>query len=76
MDTAPDTGGPAFPHAMPGALCEGMTLLDWFAGQALMGLMMADDNTMSAMSAKQNADCAYYNAQSMLAEKRKREAAP
>ena len=38
----PDDGGPAFPHSsspMRGDLTEwGMTLRDWFAGQALAGI--------------------------------------
>ena len=32
------TGGPAFPCNLDGAEGEGMTLRDWFAGQALVGL--------------------------------------
>ena len=39
----PDDGGPAFPHSsspMRGDLTEwGMTLRDWFAGQALAGML-------------------------------------
>ncbi len=33
---------PAFPVPMPGTgeYCSGMTLRDWFAGQALAGLMV------------------------------------
>jgi hypothetical protein len=31
------TGGPAFPHARPSMNQHGMTLRDWFAGQALAG---------------------------------------
>ena len=46
MTTTVNDGGPAFPRPMVGsdqagtvdAGCEGMTLRDWFAGQALMGL--------------------------------------
>lgn len=41
MSAKPD-GGHAFPHD-GGAGNEGMTLRDWFAGQALAG-MMADPN--------------------------------
>ena len=41
--SAPDDGGPAFPHSsspMRGDLTEwGMTLRDWFAGQALAGML-------------------------------------
>jgi hypothetical protein len=45
MSDKPDDGGPAFPLYIPeGVLVEkdfnvdGMSLRDWFAGQALMGL--------------------------------------
>lgn len=37
-----DNGGPAFPFAAEyghPAACGGMTLRDWFAGQALAGMM-------------------------------------
>lgn len=40
-----DTGGPAFPWTdAPGKLetHSGMTLRDWFAGQALQGLLAGD----------------------------------
>ena len=41
--SALDDGGPAFPHSsspMRGDLTEwGMTLRDWFAGQALAGML-------------------------------------
>lgn len=30
---------PAFPHPSGAQGCDGMTLRDWFAGQALAGLM-------------------------------------
>ena len=41
MKTIPfDDGGPAFPQLQPDCINEqGMTLLDYFAGQALAGLL-------------------------------------
>ena len=43
------TGGPAFPQSTTiGAVSEtvgGMTLRDWFAGQALSGLLSSDGST-------------------------------
>ena len=60
MSTIND-GGPAFPcgplgdtftgedgytrHQFPG--CSGMSLRDWFAGQALAGILAADSSTQS-----------------------------
>jgi hypothetical protein len=34
-----NTGGPAFPESCNGFIIPGMTLRDYFAGQALAGLM-------------------------------------
>jgi len=34
-----ETGGPAFPESCGDQIIPGMTLRDWFAGQALKGLM-------------------------------------
>lgn len=36
-------GGPAFPVELRGYYAAGMTLRDWFAGQALAGLLAASD---------------------------------
>jgi hypothetical protein len=72
-----DTGGPAFP--VPAELCQdltvqeqrGMTLRDWFAGQALMG-MMASRNPSSPRFNPED-DAAYVDAvaRAMLAERSK-----
>lgn len=75
-----DTGGPAFPNSItedPSAPGErlfpyehglgGMTLLDWFAGQALAGNL--NDGAQLERIAKEGYDIAA----AMVAEKRKRE---
>ena len=64
----PDDGGPAFPHSsspMRGDLTEwGMTLRDWFAGQALAGIWACP--TISG-DWHDLADEAYKTADAMLA---------
>ena len=64
-------GGPAFPRAGgPGESCEGMSLRDWFAGQAassLSGACLA----LPGISAEDTAKAAYELADAML-EARKR----
>lgn len=89
-----DTGGPAFPRAatqeMMEADCfaeEGMTLLDYFAGQALnildrdvaVGRVIdgkADDGYGGWTEEQLVAHEAYAIAAAMLAEKRRRERPP
>ena len=75
MTTKHDTGGPAFPArgeilmgigSKIAINTEGMTLLDWFAGQALATL---PSNQKADYLAKE----AYRTAKAMLAEKRRRE---
>lgn len=63
------TGGSAFPATYQ-QLYNGMTLLDYFAGQALMGLLArkADGTAMV-----QHCSDAYFYAEAMLAEKKRRE---
>ena len=74
-----DTGGTAFPqHPLEtdvllrneSAFQGGMTLLDYFAGQALSGFMA---NTTVDMHPKDMAECCYNTAAAMIAEKRRRE---
>ena len=64
-------GGPAFPviaeHGL-GHISNGMTLRDWFAGQALVGYLAqpgpnADDSEIAKM--------AYVRADAMIAERNK-----
>ena len=58
-------GGPAFPRNGQSYFDtkDGMTLLDWFAGQALAGLASNDDN---AAAPSFIADEAYIIAEAML----------
>ena len=44
MPTHGDDGGPAFPTDGGVSYVAGMTLRDWFAGQALAGAMVDDEN--------------------------------
>lgn len=77
------TGGPAFPTTQRNLTIlsgdpknwkqddisaqSGMTLLDWFAGQALMGLLANPTNTNCNLEQK-----AYNHAELMLVEKTRR----
>lgn len=62
-------GGPAFPEVCGGSIIPGMTLRDYFAGQALAG-MMANAESWSVSSEKL-AGYAYSAADAMLAERDK-----
>ena len=63
----------AFPGGTParfdGAIAGGMTLRDWFAGQALVGLL-ASDRPEEEISFKGYAFMAYDLADEMLAERK------
>jgi len=75
-ETTHDDGGQAYPHDVgcgPGGFpeCEwGMSLLDYFAGQALAGLLANPEKDYAYSDA---ADFAYRQATAMIAEKRRRE---
>ena len=64
---------PAFPvdtaHQYPHQ--EGMTLRDWFAGQALQGILANPESAI--MPPEEYAHEAYYQAAAMLAERDRRE---
>ncbi len=69
-----DDGGPAFPGAWhpemgwsPTQMPSGMSLRDWFAGQALAGYRYGGDSR-----ARSIAEWAYMLADAMLAEREKR----
>lgn len=80
MSTPIKDGGPAFPQPMldipnhgptfPGQIAanvSGMTIRDWFAGQALAGLVF--HNEFGAISDRNMAIGAYDIADAMLAER-------
>ena len=64
-----DDGGPAFPSACGSKKCDdGMTLRDWFAGQALAGsyaAWMAECRDTNVSSVNMAAEC-YLIADAML----------
>lgn len=63
-------GGPAFPRS--GVPAEGMTLRDWFAGQALAGLCAnMDQERFVEMSVDHMADLATRYADAMIAARSK-----
>lgn len=70
--TTPNTndGGAAFPHAGNSLYFPhfGMTLRDWFAGQALAGILAT---LPTQYDIKDNAEDAYAYADAMLAERGK-----
>ena len=63
MSTQPNDGGPAFPRADDVANSNaGMSLRDWFAGQALAGILAKGD-----YYTEDAAKSAYFAADSMIA---------
>ena len=73
FETQKDNGGPAFPHGNPQQGGDpGMSLRDWFAGQALPGVIQTcNRDTMPANEARSEyfARKAYEIADAMLAER-------
>ncbi len=70
-----ETGGPAFPQDLQGRRgddpeLQGMTLLDYFAGQALAG-MLSNSESKFTNRFSGYAECAYDLAAAMLAERRR-----
>lgn len=66
-------GGPAFPVAAGQAQYPGMDLRDWFAGQALVGLLARQTADVCTTPAPREAALyAYAIADAMLAERGKR----
>ncbi len=68
-------GGPAFPseqrYSSETVHVLGMTLRDWFAGQALVGLLASGVAAERGQSSEDVAGAAYANADAMLAERAK-----
>lgn len=65
----PYDGGPAFPIKSEKPEWEGMTLRDWFAGQALAGLLVMgpnDEHFLHGAGPKSAAGWAYSFADAML----------
>lgn len=69
-------GGQAFPSSFVGPYGTesskvGMTLRDWFAGQALAGMHARDTFDIGMATPEQRAALAYIDADAMLAERAK-----
>ncbi|RLC32374.1 MAG: hypothetical protein DRH37_00770 [Deltaproteobacteria bacterium] len=58
-------GIPAFPEACNGQIFSGMTLIDWFAGQAMTGVAITDEREDKV------AEWAYGYARAMIDERAK-----
>ena len=66
-----DDGGPAFPSACGSKKCDdGMTLRDWFAGQALAGMMSIRHNVDNVGEQQLSVEC-YLQADAMLKARNK-----
>jgi len=80
MNTQPNDGGPAFPISHPGITPKneiaasqmiGMTLRDYFAGQALQGIL--SNPSFDSITPREYASDAYGLADSMLAARERKE---
>jgi len=80
MSDKPNDGGPAFPFVavseatgqpINGCFDPGMSLRDWFAGQALAGLLASGVAAARGQTCEDVAEIAYANADAMLAERAK-----
>jgi len=67
-----DNGGPAFPMQIGSLQLRGMTLRDYFAGQALAGMTACSVLTEEA---HEYAKCAYILADAMLVARNKQKVA-
>lgn len=74
MSTPINDGGPAFPLATHGMVTSGMTLRDYFAGQALAGYLAAVPPHDNASEEVMGQWC-YRNADAMLAARYRKEGA-
>jgi hypothetical protein len=67
---APNDGGPAFPVVWQDVPHGGMTLRDWFAGQALAGMLAG--NPTESPNEEWFAGIAYTMADAMLVERERK----
>ena len=61
-----DTGGPAFPHSRLGSDADGMTLRDYFAAKALMGMLASRNPNSPRFHPDDDAAYVYAVADAML----------
>jgi len=61
-----DTGGPAFPHSRLGSDVDGMTLRDYFAAKAFMGMMASRNPNSPRFHPDDDAAYVYAVADAML----------
>lgn len=62
-----DDGGPAFPHSEDDRAYQGgMSLRDWFAGQALAGMHARDTYDDGQATPEKRAHLAYLDSNAML----------
>ena len=61
-----DDGGPAFPHSRLGSDADGMTLRDYFAAKALMGMMASRNPNSPRFHPDDDAAYVYAVADAML----------
>ncbi len=68
-----NNGGPAFPTWGDAGdhICDGMTLLDWLAGQALMGMMASRNPSSPRFNPEDDAAYVYAVARAMIQERSK-----
>ena len=75
-----DDGSPAFPHPSVSVTQHGMSLRDWFAGPALIGLIQHNPHSFEARKDKNHQDgvasLSYRFADAMLAERKKEKPCP
>lgn len=64
-------GGPAFPTDHNKNVVEGMTMLDYFAGQALMGMMASRNPSSPRFNPEDDAAYVYAVARAMIQERSK-----
>lgn len=68
MSNPPDDGGPAFPSPGDTEWNRGLSIRDWFAGEALKGLLAGPDTSGSGGGF---ADAAYRFADAMIRERKR-----